>query len=670
MINKRIAKITGLAVGMSLALGASSAGAQTIAELQAQINALLAQLAALQGGSVSTGAPACTFTRSLTIGSRGADVTCLQNYLTSTGHFTYAGGATGYFGPITRSAVAAWQAANGVAPAVGYFGPISTAKYNAIAPTTGGGTTTTGGGGTTTTGGGGITTPGVEGTITATLNPSPASGTKVYENGSQVAVMGLKLEADLSDIRVERVKMQLSAGTSGNSDQQFYTKIASRMYVMDGSSVLASTDLNASTVVKEGSSYYITIAGFSFVVPKDTTRVLTIAIDPKSSWDTTYDGDSWTMTVPANGVRAVDGAGINQYSPTAALSGHSFTSAADIVDSAALSLSRSADSPDPSQVIASQGSSDNEYDDLVLLIADFKADKDQVKVTDLIVDIVRGGGNNVATATTAYVYDGSTLLGSAVVAGTSATAMSATFNNIDWIIPANTTKKLTVKVDIDSAALATDTFTADIGSTSAVATNVTSENSVGDSITETGSAVGSAITIRNVGPELTLVSKSITTDGVPQSSASNNLSTSTLTATFNLKIKAVGGDIVLGTVASGTPVMASTTQTGLTGGSFLVYKNGASDTTLSSNATSTSYVIPSACVVGALTNSCTLSENSEVVIPAVFQVEGRQAASTVFGGGLYSVQFAGITWQRGGAAQQTTFMSSDNDWRTADVSFP
>src|SRR3989344_1638937 len=387
MTKHKIAKIAGIAVSATIAFGTlvPMVGAVTIAELQAQINALMAQLATLQGGSVSTGT---TFTMNLTVGSTGAEVTALQQMLVAQGHLVMPVGV-----------------------AYGYFGPISRAKANA----TSGGTT---GGGTTT--GGGITTTGVEGTLTATKAASPASGTKVYEGGSRVAVLGIEVEADLSDMKVERVKLKLDAVTAANSDQQIYTKIADMIYVMDGSTVLASSALDATTVVKEGSNYYITIAGFGFVVPKDTTKVLTIAIDPKTSWDTTYDNDSWSLTVPANGVRATDGAGINQYSPTAALTAHNFTSAADVVDSAALTVSLAASSPATSQVIANQGSSDNEYDGLTLAVFNFKGEKDQVKVTDLVVDLVRGGGG-VATATTAYIYDGSTLVGSATVAGTSAT---------------------------------------------------------------------------------------------------------------------------------------------------------------------------------------------------------------------------------------------------------
>lgn len=128
--------LAGAAAAMPLATMADA----TTDALMAQIAALQAQLAAISGApaaSVPAGAGACTFTRSLSVGTKGDDVTCLQTYLASTGHFTYTG-AKGYFGGITRSAVAAWQAANGVSPAVGYFGTLSRGKYStlvAMAPT-------------------------------------------------------------------------------------------------------------------------------------------------------------------------------------------------------------------------------------------------------------------------------------------------------------------------------------------------------------------------------------------------------------------------------------------------------------------------------------------------------------------------------------------------------
>lgn len=121
--------LSGVAALAPMAAYAQTDTAALIASLQAQIAALQAQLNTL--AAPATGAK-CSFTRSLTVGARGDDVTCLQNYLSGTGHFTFAGGATGYFGNVTKTSVAAWQAASGVFPAAGYFGPISQAKYNSM----------------------------------------------------------------------------------------------------------------------------------------------------------------------------------------------------------------------------------------------------------------------------------------------------------------------------------------------------------------------------------------------------------------------------------------------------------------------------------------------------------------------------------------------------------
>jgi hypothetical protein len=119
-----------VAVAMALSMVAP-AQAQTAEELQAQIDTLMATIASLQGTEATASASAYVFTRPLTIGSQGADVTALQTYLIA-GGYSIPAGATGYFGAQTAAAVAAWQTANGVMPAAGYFGPVSQAKYNAL----------------------------------------------------------------------------------------------------------------------------------------------------------------------------------------------------------------------------------------------------------------------------------------------------------------------------------------------------------------------------------------------------------------------------------------------------------------------------------------------------------------------------------------------------------
>ncbi len=134
-MNIKKALVGVLAVMTVMTFTAPSASAVTIDELQAQIQVLLAQLALLQGSQTTGG---YTFTRNLTLGSTGADVKALQQFLNAKGFQVAATGAgspgneTSYFGGLTKAALAKFQAANGISPAVGYFGPITRAKVNAM----------------------------------------------------------------------------------------------------------------------------------------------------------------------------------------------------------------------------------------------------------------------------------------------------------------------------------------------------------------------------------------------------------------------------------------------------------------------------------------------------------------------------------------------------------
>src|SRR5882762_10244037 len=94
-------------VSMSGAILPVVAQAQSTSDLQTQIAALLAQIQQLQSQlNTGTGAAASSsFTRDLTVGSKGSDVTALQNVLISKGFLKAA--ATGYFGSLTKAALAA-----------------------------------------------------------------------------------------------------------------------------------------------------------------------------------------------------------------------------------------------------------------------------------------------------------------------------------------------------------------------------------------------------------------------------------------------------------------------------------------------------------------------------------------------------------------------------------
>jgi hypothetical protein len=116
------------ALAVLFVLAPVSVRALTVSDLEQEIQSLLAKISALQAQTQTVQAPVeqtqqtasgsqatiCpVFLRTLSQGDSGNDVLALQQYLIAQGFLT-AGSATGFFGPLTQSAVQAWQATYGI----------------------------------------------------------------------------------------------------------------------------------------------------------------------------------------------------------------------------------------------------------------------------------------------------------------------------------------------------------------------------------------------------------------------------------------------------------------------------------------------------------------------------------------------------------------------------
>jgi hypothetical protein len=643
MFTKAAAVAAGLAMTFSAVAPAS---AVTIADLQAQIAALMAQLSALSGTSTTV-----TFTRDLTVGSSGSDVTALQQILVSKGYLTMpVGVAYGYFGSLTKSAVARWQAAVGISPTAGYFGPKSRAALAVSAGTTTGGTTTggttTGGtttGGTTGTTSGTITTPGAEGTIAVTA--APVSTTTYYENERMDAVLAFNVKATGSDVAVQRVKVLLG------SDTTQYNKIFQTLYVVDDAGrTLGSLDMNSTNVVKESDgTYSATLSGFSSVVSKGTQRTYTVKADIRSTVDTTYRGVTKTVTLPTNGVRAIDGAGIDLYGPISPLT-QSYTVAQSLASSAQLTVSTDSNNPLSQAVVANTGSSNNQADKLPVLVFDVKATNDDVKITD--VNNVTITSTGPATASTTYLYVGNGTSGQLLGTAAGVTSTSS-FNNISYTIPKGTTATFTVATDIRNATTSGSTVT---GSFTANTTNLVGVNSLGDTVTNvSGSAVGNAMTVRSQGLQISLAG----TPTISRNSGAFAGATSSALATFNITLKAIGADVIFGTQTA-----SSTFQ-------FATYQGGVK--TALNVASTTSWSVPAGVVNlnGVNGQSFKLQQGNTVTIPVSFYFEGRTPAGALITSGAYAVGLESVSWSlTGNDTQSSTFMAGQTAWRTAEVIMP
>jgi hypothetical protein len=238
-----ITTIVALAL-VAVAVPAVNAQTPTVADLMAQLAALQAQLATLQGSTstpVPTGAVACngvTFTRALTVGSTGEDVKCLQVLLNANGYTLATTGAgspgmeTSYFGPITLTAVRAFQVAKGWTPA-NQVGPLTRAALNALIGTTPVTPVTTLPVGCTSTSGFSPVTGVSCATGTTVVVPTGSiTATLASDNPPAGALIGSQASADLLHINflgtgtVTSVTLQ----RSGISDQNLFTNV----YLYDG----------------------------------------------------------------------------------------------------------------------------------------------------------------------------------------------------------------------------------------------------------------------------------------------------------------------------------------------------------------------------------------------------------------------------------------------------
>lgn len=272
IVNNSLTKVAALVVAVSMVAGfaftftASRAEAATLTD--AQISSIISLLqsfgadastianvdASLRGTAPTGGSTggsmtgSCTFTGSLTIGSKGAEVTCLQNALIAAG-YSIPAGATGYFGTQTQSAVAAWQKASNVNPPAGYFGPISQAAFKLGGSSTGGST------------GGGTTPAGTGLTVAAGSQPqnslSPQGATRVPFTRFTLSA-GNDGDVVVNGVTVQKDGLGQDAAFAG-------------VVLIDESN---NTQVG---VAKTFNSNHQTVVGGTFTIPRGTTKTFLLA---------------------------------------------------------------------------------------------------------------------------------------------------------------------------------------------------------------------------------------------------------------------------------------------------------------------------------------------------------------------------------------------------------
>ncbi|MCL5224175.1 MAG: peptidoglycan-binding protein, partial [Patescibacteria group bacterium] len=276
---KAVALGLALTTGLWLFAGvfaAPLASAATSADIQAQINQLMAEIQTLQsqlGTSSSSSSSSYNFTRNLTVGSKGADVGALQQILINGGYLTAVSAPTNYFGSATKAALAKWQAANKVSPASGYFGPLTRAALASAS-----GSTTTTGGSTGTT----VVVPAGSGLSVSVASTNPAAA-NVALGAVATPLLALNFTAGSQAQTVTSLTLQRS-GLSQDADLQ-------NVYLYSGSTRIA-TDQS----ISNGNIVFTNASGL-FTVGAGQMQTITVEAD-------IYNGSSSASHVMALSVPA------------------------------------------------------------------------------------------------------------------------------------------------------------------------------------------------------------------------------------------------------------------------------------------------------------------------------------------------------------------------------
>lgn len=557
-MSKRILTLVVAAAFIFALVGVSTAKAATVEELTALIAQLQAQIAALTGGSTTA---AGEITKDLTIGSRGDQVEILQKYLEDEGYLVMpVGVAYGYFGNLTKAAVAKWQADNGVAPAYGYFGPKSRAMYATLNPVTPVDEDDDADEVATELGD-------TDGSATVTLSTYVANQT--LKKGETKDIYALKVQASTGKVAINRFDVRMSV-----RPWLYFNKLVlkdSNGTVIAEKAISGASDATELTV---GSSYLVRFDDINYVVTPGSDKILVVSASVLPTTDKLVSGSDVSVTVKtgSNGVRIVNGKGYSESltedtGRTVTLS--STGSTGNIV--------ARANSNTPAARIV-QTSTSGEINGVTLGVFDFKAEN-QSSTLNTLTFALNANSNQEAFGTVfkrLYIEAGGSTY------NVDSVASSSVFSNLTIDLPKDEWKTVTLKADVADA----DDFTNGYVASSSMVVNNTNIVGIDANYTTVTATGGNTIASNNVTLLQSGASLSGLTKLVSNNPGANGVKGATSTMSFTFTVNNTGSNDIYVSKTPATFVATSTTA--VTGGLTLI----TSGTTYSTDGTAY-YVIPS-----------------------------------------------------------------------------
>jgi peptidoglycan hydrolase-like protein with peptidoglycan-binding domain len=356
---------TGLMMVVMVAVPSAHALTSSDVELLIAMGVIPADKAAAARAAVSgnSSSSCAVFNRDLRIGSTGSDVVSLQTYLESKGFLTMpAGVSKGYFGGLTQSALARYQASVGISPAAGYFGPITRSDVSAKC--------------------------GVKPNPNPNPNPNDddldggeasleafdfASGDDSdIEEDQSGDVAEIEFDVEDGDIRIDRVDLAFE-----NADENDTTDVWDALemveLVIDGK-VVGEADLSDEDEYLDEDDGTVRISGIDYKIDEGDTAKIIVRVTAQNNVDTD-DQDTFTVYVLDDGIRATDAEGIQQY-----VGDDSDTVDFDIEEAGSdeeLNVSTSSEDPDSTTFKVEEGSKSDTH---AIFAFDLEAEDNDIEI--------------------------------------------------------------------------------------------------------------------------------------------------------------------------------------------------------------------------------------------------------------------------------------------------
>lgn len=502
--------------------------------------------------SAAVASAATTYTRDLTMGSTGADVVSLQTTLESKGFLVIpAGVSKGYYGSLTASALAKYQASVGIAPAVGYFGPITRAHFNAM---TDGGDDDNGDDSDDND----DDLSGGEGDIKdydVLGNPSSTD----LDQGETDAVIGFEFEAEDSDLRVERLEITASSSAASPASRDPWDYIESAVLMMGDDEVAEVSDLDDEDSWDEESggdiddTYTFRFEDIDAVVEEGETAKFYVEFTAVDNLDSDDEDTEFDVAVSTDGLRVVDAEGIDIYEGTVS---DETTVTFEGAEEGDLEVSLDEDDNEDRVVFVDE---DSETESVEIMRFTVEGNASENVIDELQVKLATSTATNTAIAEVVtnlrLEIDGDEISSESVPAGTGTSTVTFEDLEDDFIVGEDEEVEVVILADIDSQegnyGEGYEFYAYVPGSGFEV------EDSEGDDVTVTDNVTGGEIELRVDGLSIEFVSASEN-----RTNGENAGEGDTVELKIVFEVSANGDDVYLDgdTTATTTPTTHSSTD--------------------------------------------------------------------------------------------------------------